>query len=203
MLSTIVRNAARNARRRHHNAKPHVDVDDAGLTTDATPERALDDALTAAQLEGCMAKLGEVHRHVVTLRVLEELSGDEAAAALGVTPGTSRCCCIVRASSSKHVWLRSRNRDVARERAVDHPDEECAWTRADGAAYFASIDDEHERRHRAHVKLLSGDRIVVDVDLLDVDASAVLLCDRRQNGIHHAARAAPFRSEVVECDHDR
>jgi RNA polymerase sigma-70 factor (ECF subfamily) len=87
MLSTIVRNAARNARRRHHNAKPHVDVDDAGLVTEAPQERALDDALTAAQLEGCMAKLGEVHRHVVTLRVLEELSGDEAAAALGVTPG--------------------------------------------------------------------------------------------------------------------
>jgi RNA polymerase sigma-70 factor, ECF subfamily len=87
MLSTIVRNGARNARRRHHHAKPHVDVDDANLASDRTPDRALDDALTAAQLEGCMAKLGEAHRHVVTLRVLEELSGDEAAAALGVTPG--------------------------------------------------------------------------------------------------------------------
>jgi RNA polymerase sigma-70 factor, ECF subfamily len=87
MLSTIVRNAARNARRRHHHAKPHVDVDETPLATEVTPDRALDDALTAAQLEGCMAKLGEAHRHVVTLRVLEELSGDEAAAALGVTPG--------------------------------------------------------------------------------------------------------------------
>jgi RNA polymerase sigma-70 factor (ECF subfamily) len=87
MLSTIVRNGARNARRRHHHAKPHVDVDETPLTTEATPDRALDDALTAAQLEGCMAKLGEAHRHVVTLRVLEELSGDDAAAALGVTPG--------------------------------------------------------------------------------------------------------------------
>jgi RNA polymerase sigma-70 factor (ECF subfamily) len=34
-----------------------------------------------------MAKLGDAHRHVVTLRVLEELSGDEAARELGVTPG--------------------------------------------------------------------------------------------------------------------
>ncbi|HSD86263.1 MAG TPA: sigma-70 family RNA polymerase sigma factor [Kofleriaceae bacterium] len=87
VLSAIVRNAARNARRRHHNAKPHVDIDDAALTTSSTPDTALDQALTAAALEGCMAKLGEVHRHVVTLRVLEELSGDEAAQALGVTPG--------------------------------------------------------------------------------------------------------------------
>jgi RNA polymerase sigma-70 factor (ECF subfamily) len=88
VLSAIVRNAARNLRRRHHNAKPHDDVDDAGLASERPgPEQQLEQAVTAAQLEGCMAKLGEVHRHVVTLRVLEELSGDEAAAALGVTPG--------------------------------------------------------------------------------------------------------------------
>jgi len=88
VLSAIVRNAARNLRRRHHNAKPHDDVDGAALASDVpAPDQALEQAVTAAQLEGCMAKLGEVHRHVVTLRVLEELSGDEAAAALGVTPG--------------------------------------------------------------------------------------------------------------------
>src|SRR4051812_7382117 len=88
VLSAIVRNAARNARRKHANAKPHTGIEDAALTdAGPTPDDALDQALTAAQLEGCMAKLGEVHRHVVTLRVLEELSGDEAAEALGVTPG--------------------------------------------------------------------------------------------------------------------
>lgn len=88
VLSAIVRNAARNLRRRHHHAKPHDDVEDVGLaSTVPAPDQALEQAVTAAQLEGCMAKLGEVHRHVVTLRVLEELSGDEAAAALGVTPG--------------------------------------------------------------------------------------------------------------------
>jgi RNA polymerase sigma-70 factor (ECF subfamily) len=63
-------------------------VEQAALPSDVpAPDQALEQAVTAAQLEGCMAKLGEVHRHVVTLRVLEELSGDEAAAALGVTPG--------------------------------------------------------------------------------------------------------------------
>jgi RNA polymerase sigma-70 factor (ECF subfamily) len=88
VLSTIVRNGARNLRRRHHHAKPHVDIGDAALADSAPrPDQALENALTAAQLEGCLAGLGEVHRHVVTLRVLEELSGDEAAEALGVTPG--------------------------------------------------------------------------------------------------------------------
>ena len=88
LLVAIGRNAARNARRRHHRAKPHVDVDDAHLTTaDVAPDTALDHAETSAQLAGCMASLGDVHRSVVTLRVLEELSGDEAARELGLTAG--------------------------------------------------------------------------------------------------------------------
>src|SRR3954471_8536463 len=33
-LSTIVRNAARNARRRHHRAQPHVPIEDSTLTDD-------------------------------------------------------------------------------------------------------------------------------------------------------------------------
>jgi RNA polymerase sigma-70 factor (ECF subfamily) len=33
-----------------------------------------------------MAQLGDVHRQIVRLRVLEELSGQEAAEALGLTP---------------------------------------------------------------------------------------------------------------------
>ncbi len=86
LLSTITRNAARNLRRRHYNARPHVDVDETELATVApSPIEALENAATAAQLVGCMAGLGDVHRHVITLRVLEELSGEEAAAELGLT----------------------------------------------------------------------------------------------------------------------
>jgi RNA polymerase sigma-70 factor, ECF subfamily len=85
LLSAIVRNAARNARRRHHRAKPHVDVEVASPT--APPDLALAEAETHAQLAGCMAGLAELHRSVVTMRVLEELSGDEAARALHLTAG--------------------------------------------------------------------------------------------------------------------
>ncbi|HEU0030128.1 MAG TPA: sigma-70 family RNA polymerase sigma factor [Kofleriaceae bacterium] len=88
VLSTIVRNAARNARRRHHRSREHVELDDAPLaSTGPSPLDALEQATEAAQVVGCMAKLGDAHRHVVTLRVLEELSGEEAASALGLTPG--------------------------------------------------------------------------------------------------------------------
>jgi RNA polymerase sigma-70 factor (ECF subfamily) len=87
LLSAIVRNAARNLRRRHHLARPHVALDAAGLAApEPGPDAALEHAVTAVQLAGCMSQLGDVHRQIVTLRVLEELSGEEAARALGLTP---------------------------------------------------------------------------------------------------------------------
>ncbi len=86
LLSVIVRNAARNLRRRHHLARPHVDVDAAVLVAaEPLPDDALDHAATVVQLAGCLSQLGDVHRQIVTLRVLEELSGEEAARALGLT----------------------------------------------------------------------------------------------------------------------
>jgi RNA polymerase sigma-70 factor (ECF subfamily) len=81
LLSTITRNAARNMRRRHHRARPHVELAEG----DVTEEPAVERAEVATQLTNCMAKLGDAHRHVITLRVLEELSGEEAAEALGLT----------------------------------------------------------------------------------------------------------------------
>lgn len=88
LLTAMVKNAARNLRRRRHRAAPHRELDDADLV-DRAPraDQALADAATAEQLVGCMAGLPEVHRHVVALRVLEELSGEDTARALGLTPG--------------------------------------------------------------------------------------------------------------------
>jgi RNA polymerase sigma-70 factor (ECF subfamily) len=88
LLAAMVRNAARNARRRHFRAQPHVEADDAALADPApAPDAQLATAAAVTQLSGCMAKLGDVHRHVVTLRILEELSGAEAARELGLTAG--------------------------------------------------------------------------------------------------------------------
>jgi len=87
LLAVIVRNAARNLRRRHHHAKPHVELDEAALPApEPLPDDALEQRITASQLAGCMSRLGDVHRQIVTLRVLEELSGEQAARALGLTP---------------------------------------------------------------------------------------------------------------------
>jgi RNA polymerase sigma-70 factor (ECF subfamily) len=87
LLSVIVRNAARNLRRRHHHARPHVDLEAEAIAAgEPLPDDALDQAATVVQLAGCLSQLGDVHRQIVTLRVLEELSGEEAARALGLTP---------------------------------------------------------------------------------------------------------------------
>jgi RNA polymerase sigma-70 factor (ECF subfamily) len=88
VLAAIARNAARNARRRHHRSKVHEPFDElAAETPSPSPEDALDRAGETVQLAGCMRRLGDLHRHVVTLRVLEELSGAEAAERLGLTAG--------------------------------------------------------------------------------------------------------------------
>jgi RNA polymerase sigma-70 factor (ECF subfamily) len=86
VLAAITRNAARNARRKHHRAKVHEPLEQLEADT-PSPEVVLDRAETTAQLAGCMKRLGDLHRHVVTLRVLEQLSGAEAARELGLTVG--------------------------------------------------------------------------------------------------------------------
>lgn len=83
VLAAVVRNAARNARRRHHRARPHDS--DAAVELAVAPVAA--DVGVVEQLAGCMASLADVQRRVVTLRVLEELTGAEAARRLGLTAG--------------------------------------------------------------------------------------------------------------------
>lgn len=88
LLAVIVRNAARNARRRHHRSRPHLPVDDAAMVDDGVSVDVLiDQAEAHVTLLGCVNRLGEVQRHVVTLRCMDELSGRETADALGLTAG--------------------------------------------------------------------------------------------------------------------
>lgn len=86
LVVTRVRNLARNRRRRHFVARPHVALDD-HEARDETP--AADEAMAHAEahtrLRACVAGLCEIQKAVVTLRMLEELPGDDVARALGIT----------------------------------------------------------------------------------------------------------------------
>jgi RNA polymerase sigma-70 factor, ECF subfamily len=88
LLTVLVRNVARNARRRHHHAAPHLDVAELALA-DAAP--SVDDLLSRAEdhvrLQGCVTRLSEMQRRLVTLRLLDEVSTGELTSELGLTAG--------------------------------------------------------------------------------------------------------------------
>jgi len=82
MLVVLARNIARNRRRRHDYAKPHI-VDDEvlhGLPSDTV---SADDVVSAAEehamILGCMTTLNEVQRSVVRLRIVDEVPGENVA----------------------------------------------------------------------------------------------------------------------------
>jgi RNA polymerase sigma-70 factor (ECF subfamily) len=89
-LVALVRNIARNARRLHVHAKPHVSEGpayDALADGDAGADERLSLAEERGRLARCVGRLGEIQRAVVTLRMLDERPGDDVARALGLKPG--------------------------------------------------------------------------------------------------------------------
>jgi RNA polymerase sigma-70 factor (ECF subfamily) len=90
LLVAITRNLARNRRRKAAVARPHEGGADAiAALPDGAP--SVEDLLAAAEdelrLRGCVDSLVEVQRTVVTLRMLDEVGGEDVARALGITPG--------------------------------------------------------------------------------------------------------------------
>src|SRR4029079_14684666 len=74
----------------HAHARPH-NADDAVLDGLRDRAPAADESLAAAEdrsrLARCVARLADVQRAVVTLRMLDELPGDDVARALGIKAG--------------------------------------------------------------------------------------------------------------------
>ncbi len=89
LLAGMVRNAARNRRRRHDRARPHDDLDAhplAGSDTAPTDE-LLARAEDHVRLRACVEELCEIQKAVVTLRMLKEQPGEDVAQALGISSG--------------------------------------------------------------------------------------------------------------------
>lgn len=86
-LTTIVRNAARNERRRHRTKRPHDDIDAVPQATETTVESLVAEAEDHIRLRACVDRLCDTQRAVVTLRLLEERHGEDVAAALGISRG--------------------------------------------------------------------------------------------------------------------
>ena len=90
LLITLTRNVARNGRRLHARARPHLG-DPAVLDALPAAAAAADDLLAAAEdqlrLHHCVQTLADIQRAVVTLRMLDDVPGEDVATALGITPG--------------------------------------------------------------------------------------------------------------------
>lgn len=90
LLAILVRNHARNHRRRHHVARPHVSE---GEILESLPEdrESVDALIEQAEVHvlaaQCLEKLSKVQRQVVSLRLLEDRPGVRVADLLGMSPG--------------------------------------------------------------------------------------------------------------------
>ena len=87
LLSVLVRNHARNRRRRHELARPH-DSGDATLALITAEDLPADELVAQAEdfalMVGCLDHLGKLQRSVVSLRMLDEVDGEDVATMLGL-----------------------------------------------------------------------------------------------------------------------
>src|SRR5499427_402499 len=89
LLSVLARNHARNRRRKHEIARPHDSGDEtiALLGAEAMPvDELIAQAQDFALMIGCLDHLGKLQRAVVSLRMLDEVAGEDVAAMLGLPP---------------------------------------------------------------------------------------------------------------------
>jgi RNA polymerase sigma-70 factor, ECF subfamily len=89
LLSTLARNIARNRRRRHDYAKPHVFEEEIlqSLPSDAlSSDEVVIQAEQHALAFGCLVTLNEVQEAVVHLRLVDDVPGEDVALQLGTTP---------------------------------------------------------------------------------------------------------------------
>lgn len=88
-LAGMVRNAARNRRRRHHVARPHEGLDARSIppASAASVEQLVAEAEEHVRLRACVDQLCETQKAVVMLRLLEERAGEDVAASLGISRG--------------------------------------------------------------------------------------------------------------------
>jgi RNA polymerase sigma-70 factor, ECF subfamily len=90
LLTVLAKNLARNRRRRHDRARPHLGDDEvlAALPTDtATADQLVAQSEAYALMVGCVATLSQLQRTVVSLRLVDEVPGEDAARLLGISPG--------------------------------------------------------------------------------------------------------------------
>lgn len=86
LLHALVRNAARNSRRRPHRRHEPLEVAEEVQELEPLPDAVLTRAEEHHRLSGCVATLKEMHRAVVVARLFEGAPGTEVAHRLSMRP---------------------------------------------------------------------------------------------------------------------
>jgi RNA polymerase sigma-70 factor (ECF subfamily) len=135
LLCTLARNIARNRRRRHDYARPHVVEEEIvhNLPSDAlSSDEVVIQAEQHAIALGCLVTLTELQQAVVKLRLLDDVPGEDVAAQLGTTrehvgvllyrarQGLQRCLAdrTARASSGTSTAMLPKSRRAGAKRAA-------------------------------------------------------------------------------------
>jgi RNA polymerase sigma-70 factor, ECF subfamily len=88
LLCTLARNIARNRRRRHDYARPHI-VEEEIVQNLASDALSSDEVVIQAEQHalalGCLVTLNEVQQAVVNLRLVDDVPGEDVAQQLGTT----------------------------------------------------------------------------------------------------------------------
>jgi RNA polymerase sigma-70 factor, ECF subfamily len=89
LMAVIVRNAARNLRRRSSRSRHYQPIEAAAEVEDETrsTEELIDLAEDHARLLGCVNRLAEIQRNVVSLRLFEEVTSAAVSETLRLEPG--------------------------------------------------------------------------------------------------------------------
>jgi RNA polymerase sigma-70 factor (ECF subfamily) len=85
-LYRVASNVAAEWRMRAVHSKPHSDAELDALVAESTPESLLDDAQFSAQLDSALSKMTPMVRAVIYLKLREDLSHEQIAEHLGITP---------------------------------------------------------------------------------------------------------------------
>jgi RNA polymerase sigma-70 factor (ECF subfamily) len=146
MLSVLTRNIARNRRRRHDYARPHVALD-ASVEQIASDARSADELISTAErhalMLACIATLGDMQRAVVRLRLLDDVSGENVGRQLGLTP--------------EHVAvLLFRARQELRHCLEGRPTSSPASAAANGSRRFRRDPDGQASRRRRPAGIAAG-----------------------------------------------
>lgn len=120
LLTTLVKNEARNLRRKkHREVLPMTALTEADVAGEAL-EELLSEAEAYVRLSGCIATLKERQRAVVIARFFEGKSGEEVAAELGLSPGNVAVI-LHRARASLASCIRASREKLEREGVLPPP----------------------------------------------------------------------------------